>query len=287
MQISITNVSKKYGNKYALNNFNATFEIGIYGVLGKNGAGKTTLFRCLTGLIQPTNGVIEYTMDGKIINNKKVLENIGYMPQEFGFYPYFKVYDILHQICIMRKIPKKERKEKIEKVLKKVNLLDKKHEKFSSLSGGMKRRLGLAQAIIGEPSFLIVDEPTAGVDPKERIYVRSILNEYAQNHVVLLSTHIIEDIEHICQKLVILDNGVVKYNGDINNLLNECSKHLSEISFSTLSEFQQYAKDNEVFTFRRKNNKILAVVNKGDSDLSIYEPTLEDAYMWVTEKKDN
>lgn len=285
MYIEVRNISKSYRKSKVVNEVSCSIHKGMYGILGRNGAGKTTFFRILVGLIKPSSGEILFKDEtGVIIKRKKSGNLIGYLPQEFGMYPDFTVMDIMEEISILRNIHKSERKIEICNLLKKVNLFEEKKKKFGELSGGMKRRLGLAQAMIGTPKILIVDEPTAGVDPKERIYIRKILSDYAKTNIVLLSTHVIEDIEHTCQELLILEKGELLYTGDIEDLLLEASNHLEVKEFCDLDTFQEYVDENIIFTFRREQNKIVSVIPRKNADRIEFNISLEDAYMWKINK---
>ena len=206
--IELLNVSKIYKNEtVALDNISLNIGNGVFGLLGRNGAGKTTLLRILTTIIKPTKGEVN------------ILGNVGYMPQEFGFYKEFTVKEIMEYICILRNIDYKRNKVSIEILLENLNLKAQENKKYKNLSGGMKRRLGLAQAMIEEPEILIVDEPTAGVDPQERIRIRNLLLDYGKTHTVIFSTHIIEDIEHICTNLAILDYGKLLFCGSLDSAI--------------------------------------------------------------------
>ena len=206
--IELLNVSKIYKNEtVALDNISLNIGNGVFGLLGRNGAGKTTLLRILTTIIKPTKGDVN------------ILGNLGYMPQEFGFYKEFTVKEIMEYICILRNIDYKRNKVSIEILLENLNLKAQENKKYKNLSGGMKRRLGLAQAMIEEPEILIVDEPTAGVDPQERIRIRNLLLDYGKTHTVIFSTHIIEDIEHICTNLAILDYGKLLFCGSLDSAI--------------------------------------------------------------------
>ncbi|MCF0126165.1 MAG: ATP-binding cassette domain-containing protein [Clostridia bacterium] len=284
MRIIISNIGKSYGKTKIIEGFNCTINQGLYGVLGRNGAGKTTLFRMIAGLIKKTSGDIIFEVNGSCIKNKDIEKYIGYLPQEFGMYPEFTVLDIMEEISIIRGISKKRRKEEIEMLLDKVNMSEHKKKRFKDLSGGMKRRLGLAQAMMGNPKILIVDEPTAGVDPKERIYIRKILSEYAKDNIVLLSTHLVEDIEHICEELLIIEKGKLLFQGTVEDLILESSKYIGIKEFYTLEDFQNYTSENEIFTFKRESNRILAMVDASKSDAKACNISLEDAYMWMISK---
>lgn len=287
MEIVIKNLEKEYGKIKVVDGVSCAMHKGIYGVLGRNGAGKTTLFRMITGLIKKTSGEILFIENGSYIKEKKIAELIGYLPQDFGMYPDFTVSDIMEEISILRNTTKSNRKDEINLLLEKVNLLEYKNKKYKELSGGMKRRLGLAQAMLGNPKVLIVDEPTAGVDPKERIYIRKLLSEYAKENIVILSTHLVEDIEHICEELLIIEQGKLIYQGKIDDLLLKASNNLGIKEFFTLDEFREYSCNNNVFTFRRECKKIIATVSKSNSDIKEFNVSLEDAYIWKISEGEN
>ncbi|MDD4599411.1 MAG: ATP-binding cassette domain-containing protein [Lentimicrobiaceae bacterium] len=200
--ILVSNLVKQYSkNIVALKDVSLSIDKGMFGLLGRNGSGKTTLLRILTTLLEPTKGSIHVLgMESNRSNCMEIKKNIGYLPQEFGFYKEFTVSEIMEYICIMRGVDKGQQKQFITTVLEKVNMLDDRKKKYRQLSGGMKRRVGLAQAMLGNPPILIVDEPTAGVDPEERIRIRKLLSEYSQNNTVLFSTHIVEEIPPALRK---------------------------------------------------------------------------------------
>lgn len=287
MEIIIRNLDKSYGNTKVIDGISCTMTRGIYGVLGRNGAGKTTLFRMIAGLIKKSSGEILFMEGEKSLQAKNADNLIGYLPQDFGMYPDFTVLDIMEEISILRSIDKSARREEITQLLKKVNLFDHKNKKYKALSGGMKRRLGLAQAMIGNPKVLIVDEPTAGVDPKERIHIRKVLSEYAKENIVILSTHLVEDIEHTCEDLLIIEQGKLLYQGKIDDLLLKASQNLGIKEFATLNEFQDYSSKNNIFTFKRERNKIIATVLKSKADIKKNNINLEDAYMWAISESVN
>ena len=279
MELLITDVSKKIRKTEALKDVSIRFTPGIYGILGRNGAGKTTLFRLITKLLEPTSGTISFTNEGETI--KKYDRLIGYMPQEFGFPGYLTVKEVLEQICIMRGIKRSEINKEIIEKAKEAGLDDRLNSKFASLSGGMKRRLGIAQALIGNPSVLILDEPTAGVDPVERVAIRSIINEYAVDRIVLVSTHIISDIEQICERLVVLEAGKMSFNGTVIELINMARSKLSKVSFKSITDFDNYIKQNQFYTFRRVDDTLEVIVPKQNGNEISFDICLEDAYMWV------
>jgi len=219
MKIEIKNLSKKYDNQYALDEVNLEFENGMYGLLGANGAGKTTLIKILAGIKSKTSGQIFY--DGKEIRNKSELRKlIGYIPQKFSFYPEMTVFEIMNYFSVLNKI--KASKNSILELLHMVHLDDKIYSKTRELSGGMMQRLGIAVALIGSPKLLLVDEPTVGLDPMERLNFCNILVEFSRNRTILFSSHIVSDIESTCNSLAILKAGKVIYSGTKDELIKSC-----------------------------------------------------------------
>lgn len=290
MMIQTKNLVKNYSNKsIALRDVSISINTGIFGLLGRNGSGKTTLMRILTTLLEPTSGSVAVLgMEQSNRNQNAIKRSIGYLPQEFGFCKDFTVEEILRYICMMRETPKSEQANLIDDALEKVTLTHEKQKKYKQLSGGMKRRVGLAQAILGDPPILIVDEPTAGVDPEERIKIRKLLNEYAQNNTVLFSTHIIEDIEYTCNKLAILDHGNVLFTGYLDDLLKMATGKIFECEFDTLAAFQNFEMTQSVISFKRDGAKTTAIVMNEQGlaipNSRVYSPSLEEAYVYMTTK---
>ena len=281
MELELKKLTKEFQEFKAVDDITLTMSNGVYGLLGVNGAGKTTLMRMLCTLIKPTSGSI--LCDGKDIFalDGEYRRILGYLPQEFGFYKEFTVSEIMEYICIMRDFDKKT----IGETLEKVNLYNERKKKYKELSGGMKRRVGLAQAILGNPPVLIVDEPTVGVDPEERIKIRKLLNEYAEKNTVLFSTHIIEDIEYICDKLAILDNGKLLYSGSIEDLLKSVQGKIYEARFNTKDELHKFEESHTVISFKRDDTQVRAIViceNDAEPSGIPYKPTLEEVYVYLT-----
>lgn len=238
-EIILHNVNKYYGKKQALQNVNITIEKGMFGLLGRNGAGKTTLMKVIATLI-PNNGG-EITVCGIPIKNRSRIRSlVGYLPQEFSMYGEMTVYEAMDYLGVLSGLNKKTRKERIPVILRQVNLQKNHSTKVKAMSGGMKRRLGIAQAILHDPKVLIVDEPTAGLDPEERVRFRNLLCEIAEERIVILSTHIVGDVEATCEKIAILDEGVIIYNGTVKNLVNRAHGKIytAEISKMELEELK-------------------------------------------------
>lgn len=216
--IQITNLSKNYGKKAVLKDINLHIQDGMFGLLGKNGAGKTTLMKIITTLLNPSGGSC-YINGVSIKEKKKIRKMIGYIPQEFSLFPNFTCYEMLDYFMLLDNNDNKaDRKERILEVLEKVNLSDQKHVKIKNISGGMKRRVGIAQALLSNPIVIAADEPTVGLDPEERLHLRQLLKEQAKECVVILSTHIISDIEDCCDKIAILQKGSILYQGTVDEL---------------------------------------------------------------------
>jgi len=289
MTIQANNLTKKYSAKTtALNNISLDIGTGIFGLLGKNGSGKTTLMRIITTLLEPTQGELTVlNLDiSKKENQEIVKRNIGYLPQEFGFYKEYTILEIMEFICYMRGIQRTQQNDLIFNALEKVNLANEGKKKYRQLSGGMKRRVGLAQAILNNPQILIVDEPTAGVDPEERIAIRRFLGEYAQDKTVLFSTHIVEDIEYTCNKLAILDKGELLFSGSIKNLFQQVQGAMYEFVFNSHDGFKEFERNHKVISFRRDGDKVHAIVAYHDEPAlnggSAYNASLEEAYIYLT-----
>ncbi|MFD0710806.1 ABC transporter ATP-binding protein [Paenibacillus sp. GCM10027626] len=207
MNVTFKNVSKQYKGKYALKNFSSQLENGIYGLLGTNGAGKTTLINIFVGILKNDTGQV-------LINDVDVsklgtdfLSHIGYLPQYPQFYKNFEVMDFLKYMCVLKEIPRREGEKRAKELLEIVNLSHAAGKKIGALSGGMRQRVGIVQAMLNNPDILILDEPTAGLDPQERIRFRNLITKFSENRIVLLATHIVSDIEHIANQVILLKDG--------------------------------------------------------------------------------
>lgn len=219
MKLELDGLTKKFGDFTAVNDMNLTMTNGVYGLLGVNGAGKTTLMRMLCTLIKPTSGSIVcngediFEMDGEY---RKLL---GYLPQEFGFYPEFTVYEYLMYIASIKGVRPGVARKRVTELLHQVGLSKMQGKKMKKLSGGMKRRAGIAQAMLNDPKILILDEPTAGLDPNERIRFRNIISELSQNRLVLLSTHIVSDIEYVANQVLLMKDGKLSHSGTQEDII--------------------------------------------------------------------
>lgn len=219
MELKITHLTKEFQDVKAVNNVSYAMGCGVYGLLGVNGAGKTTLMRMLTTLIRPTSGSI--TWDGRDIFSidGEYRRLLGYLPQEFGYYPDFSVQDYLMYIASIKGLRPGVAKQRVKVLLKQVGLVKARNKKMKTLSGGMKRRAGIAQAMLNDPKILILDEPTSGLDPNERIRFRNLISELSEDRIVLLSTHIVSDIEYIAGEILLMKNGEIAISGTSQELI--------------------------------------------------------------------
>jgi ABC-2 type transport system ATP-binding protein len=286
VEILIENLNQFYGKKQALRDVNLTIGQGMFGLLGRNGAGKTTLMKVLVTLLPKTNGNI--TICGVPISKEtEIRKLIGYLPQEFSMYANMSVYEAMDYLGVLSGLSKQERKERIPLLLEKVNLEKKKKVKVKALSGGMKRRLGIAQAILHNPKVLIVDEPTAGLDPEERVRFRNLLCEIAQERIVILSTHIVGDIEATCENIAVLEDGVIIFMGSVASLVEQAKGKIytAEISKVELPQIkEQYFITSMVTLGNRVNVRFVADIKPFDSAIPC-EVNVEDAYMYLMQEK--
>lgn len=221
MELTIDRVSKRFKDKSAVDDVSLTLTPGVWGLLGANGAGKTTLMRMCCGIMQPTAG--EIRADGIPIDRlcAAYRDSLGYLPQEFGFYPSFTVRDYLDYMAALKGIGKRDARRRTNDLLEQLGLADVRKKRIAKLSGGMKRRVGIAQALLNEPEILILDEPTSGLDPSERVRFRNLLSEFAQGRIVLISTHIVADVEYIAMQNAIMKDGRLVGCGTTTDLVAE------------------------------------------------------------------
>lgn len=211
MELVINRLSKQYKNKIAADRISVTLQRGVYGLLGANGAGKTTLMRIICGILKPDSGTVSF--DGIDVSQEEYRSVLGYLPQDFGYYPEFTGKDFLLYMAALKGLEKPLAKRKADELLTLVSLQNVAKKKIKTYSGGMKQRLGIAQALLNEPKLLILDEPTAGLDPKERVRFRNLIESLGKESIVLLSTHIVSDIEHIADEILMMKEGRLIYCG--------------------------------------------------------------------------
>ncbi len=213
MLLEIKDITKKYGKIVALSGVSLTLDTGVYGLLGPNGAGKSTLIQIVTGNLIPTSGKILYNGKNVKNNEKEYKKVLGYVPQSQGIYENFSAKKFLEYIAVLKSISKKEIASEVQRVLEVVGLLDVQHRKLGGFSGGMRQRVLIAQALLGNPEIIILDEPTAGLDPKERIKIRNFISRIAENKIILIATHVVSDVESIAKKIILLGSGTVRLEG--------------------------------------------------------------------------
>lgn len=229
MELRIENLVKDYGANRALNNFSYTFTEGVYGLLGPNGAGKSTMMNIITDNLAPTSGTI--TFNGEDIKKlgSEYLKQIGFMPQQQNLYPSFSGLRFMYYMAALKGMKKNEADEQIPKLIKMVNLTAHEDKKLGAYSGGMKQRILIAQALLGNPKILIMDEPTAGLDPKERIRIRNIISEVSMDKTVILATHVVPDIEFISKEILLLKKGVLVESGTPASLVSKVVPYVFEV----------------------------------------------------------
>lgn len=282
MEIKIEHLNKNYGKQSALKDISLHIPVGMYGLLGENGAGKTTLMRILATMLELSTGTVK--INGIDIKNKKEIRKIiGYLPQEFSVYPNMSVYSALDYLGILAELPKNIRRQRIDELLKQVNLEQEKNKKFKNLSGGMKRRFGIAQALLNNPKILIIDEPTAGLDPEERLRFYNLLSELAMDRIVLLSTHIVGDIEATCSKVAVLCSGEVVFEGQIEKLLQLGNEKVYTTTIMQ-NELNNFKKKCRVISIHQNGTDVSCRFLSSASpqkDWVSCQPTIEDSYMYL------
>lgn len=284
MELKIEHVSKEYRDKKAVEDVSMCIFPGVWGLLGANGAGKTTLMRMIAGIMNPTSGRITY--DGVPIDALKgeYRDIFGYLPQEFGFYPEFTVQDYLEYIAALKGLAKSETKKKIEELLERLTLADVNKKKIVKLSGGMKRRVGIAQALLNDPKVLILDEPTSGLDPGERVRFRNLLSEFSQDRIVLISTHIVPDVEYIANRNAIMKDGKIIAIGTTEELVNLVEGKVWDCSVPG-GEIAMWEKKLQVVNLRNEADGTVSLRYLSDrpktEDSVMTQPRLEDLYLWM------
>jgi ABC-2 type transport system ATP-binding protein len=280
--LSLSNVTHVYSNgTKALDNVTLDIPKGMFGLLGPNGAGKSTLMRCIASLQTPSQGSIRFDDIDVVREPEKLRATLGYLPQEFGVYPRVSAYDLLDHLAVLKGFNKAgERKEVVEALLAQVNLWTVRKKAVAGFSGGMRQRFGIAQALIGNPNLIIVDEPTAGLDPEERNRFNNLLSEIGENVVVILSTHIVEDVSDLCSRMAIIDGGKVVLSGTPDALITGLKGRVwrRAIDKAALSDYQQRL---VVISNRLKGGQtVIHVVadNRPEDGFEPVEGGLEDLY---------
>lgn len=280
-ELKIKQLHKTYnGEVLAMDNISISIKSGMFGLLGPNGAGKSTLMRTIATLQKPDSGSIDFNNIDVLESPKEFRSHLGYLPQEFGVYPRITAEQLLNHIATLKGINNKnERKELVDYLLERTNLYDKKNKSVKGFSGGMKQRIGIAQALIGSPKILIVDEPTAGLDPGERNRFYDLLSDVGEDVIVILSTHIVDDVRELCTEMAIMDFGKIVFQGKPQDGINELNGRVFEKHIKK-TELDQYKKDFNVISNRLiGGNPIIHVLaEKVDKTFKKIEPTLEDVF---------
>ena len=278
MKIVLKNITKKYKNKEVLSHLNFEFDNKIYAFIGHNGSGKSTLMRIITGLIEPTQGEVLFYQNDKIIDYKKV--KFGYLSQEFNAFKEFTVYEQLEYFAIMKKINKKVYSNEIKKVLMEVNLWENKDVKCKNLSGGMIRRLGIAQTLLGSPDVIILDEPVVGLDPDERMRFMEIIKSIQLDIPIIFSTHIIDDISSMSPEIIFFKNGQIKFNGSSSQFIDIAKGKIYLCSRENLSKVKERITSIKI----SENTYRVIASNRLNYDfLQDITPCMEDAYIYLNQ----
>jgi len=285
MELQITGLSKRYPNGVqALKDVTLSIPPGMFGLLGPNGAGKSTLMRTLATLQEADSGSVCLGEIDVLEDKDRVRTLLGYLPQEFGLYPKVSAHDLLDHLAVLKGVVNaKERRPLVEALLRRTNLFEVRHRKLGTFSGGMKQRFGIAQALIGNPKLIIVDEPTAGLDPEERVRFHNLLSDIGEQIVVILSTHIVSDVSDLCRRMAIIDRGQVILEGEPLQLTASLKGKIwrRTIAKDQLPDYQQRL---EVISTRRLSGQTVIHVHREEAPDSSFEPViadLEDVYFWA------
>ena len=283
MSIELTGIKKSYGKKEVLHGVDLSFGQGVYGLLGPNGAGKTTLMSIMTGLLEASAGDVKY--GGVSVTDKKseYLKRLGFLPQYPGYYKNYTAWEFLEYMSVLKGIKGNNRKQ-IDSLLEFVNLTDAAWQKLGAFSGGMLRRVGLAQTLLGEPEVIILDEPTAGLDPIERIRLRNLLSEIAVNRTVIIATHIVSDIEYIANEVILLFGGKVKAQGAPETLIAEAANKVWLVH-ALPEEVDEYVKKYKISNILSEENsfalRLVSEEKPCEAAISVL-PNLEDVFLWYS-----
>lgn len=280
MELIIDRLSKQYHNKIAVDRISLKLPKGVYGLLGANGAGKTTLMRMICGVLKPTSGTI--TFDGMDVREEGYRDALGYLPQDFGYYPEFSAIDFMYYMASLKGLTKAQAKARTKELLEIVSLTDVAKKKIKTFSGGMKQRLGIAQTLLNNPKILVLDEPTAGLDPKERVRFRNLISKLGKDRIVLLSTHIVSDIEHIANTILVMKNGQLLHCGSLEHIIKAIEGKVFECSVDSKTA-EALAQRYPVINLRTEGQTVLLRLvcdEKPDVSAVNVPATLEDLYLY-------
>lgn len=282
MRLQINNLTKRYGQKTALDNFSFEFSDGIYGLLGPNGAGKSTLMKIITQIIEQTSG--EVIAEGRKVekHDREYRKLLGFMPQQQAIYPDFTLTRFLFYMAALKGLTKKQAAPQIAELIKRVNLEDCSKMKLGGFSGGMKQRALLAQALLGEPKIIILDEPTAGLDPKERISLRNLIAETAFDKIVIIATHVVPDVEFISKEVLLLKDGKIIVGGAPSKICKTIENKVAELRIEQ-QQLKEIEENMKIATLSRDGDEIVArVISEAvpNGNYHTVVPTLEDLYLY-------
>ena len=286
--LKIKNLTKTYPNGVkALNNISLKIENGMFGLLGPNGAGKSTLMKTIVGLQQPNNGSVLFNEEDIVENSTFIKKQLGYLPQDFGVYQNISAYELLNHLAILKGLNDKgTRKEQILALLEKTNLLEQKNKAVSSYSGGMRQRFGIAQALLGNPKIIIVDEPTAGLDPEERNRFNNLLSEIGENIIVILSTHLVEDVRNLCTQMAIINKGELLLTGNPEKFIAEINGKVWK-KYINKYKLSEYHNQYKIISTQLQAGKLSIKVFDNQNPLNGFTQTqadLEDVYFTRLQK---
>jgi ABC-2 type transport system ATP-binding protein len=287
MELTIEHLSKRYGQRWVLRELSLRCEPGILGLVGPNGAGKTTLMRMIATLLDPTEGIIRWNGQDTRAHGQALRQVLGYLPQDFGIYPEFTGRQFLRYLAAMKGLPSELLNRRVDEVLSMVNLEQAAERKLPTYSGGMKQRIGIAQALLNDPELLIVDEPTAGLDPAERVRFRTLLASLTRNRIIILSTHIISDVEAVANRLLILQKGRVLADTTPEMLLAHAAGKVWSVTTNQATALQLQANYQVSTMINQMNGITLRIVSptRPHEAAMVVDPSLEEAYLLATERQ--
>lgn len=280
MELTIDRLTKQYQNKIAVDRISLTLTKGVYGLLGANGAGKTTLMRMLCGVLKPTGGEVKF--NGIDVSHEDYRDSLGYLPQDFGYYPNFTAMQFLCYMGSLKGLTKQRAKEKSTELLELVSLSNVAKKKIKTFSGGMKQRLGIAQAMLNNPKILILDEPTAGLDPKERVRFRNLISKLGADRIILLSTHIVSDVENIANTILMMKDGQLIHSGSLKEIIKVIENKVYECIIDNKTA-NNLTSSYPVINIRQEGDKIflrLVCDKKPCENATHVQATLEDLYLY-------
>lgn len=281
--LTVENVTKKFGNFTVLDDVSLEFENGVYGLIAPNGAGKTTLMKMLATLSFPTSGKICYCGDDILKLDEKYRDVIGYLPQQFGYYRDKTPKQYLKYLAALKGLDKKESDKRIDELLETVSLTDSANKKMRKFSGGMLQRVGIAQAFLNDPKILMLDEPTAGLDPKERVRFRNIIASLSRDRIVLLSTHIVSDVESIANKIVMIKDHNILYNDTVKNICDLLDGKVFEMTLNE-RDIAEFEKNHHILSQKIEHNTVTVrfiCETEEDKGAQKVYPGLEDVFLWI------